>query len=149
MFGPGFSAFEPNSNYVRVYTPKLTWGPAEWRRMVYMNKVRREHDAVFGEFDAPDAGQVCPKRNRSTTPIQALNLLNSSFLMQQSDLLAKRVEREARADTQDQIRRAFQITLGRGPGFEEATAGAKLVKEYGLASLCRALYNSNEFLFIP
>ncbi len=90
MFGPGFSAFEPNGNYVRVYKPKETWGPPEWRRMVYMTKVRREHDAVFGAFDAPDAGQVCPKRSRSTTPIQALNMLNSSFMVQQGNLLAVR-----------------------------------------------------------
>ena len=114
-----------------------------------MIKVRREQDAVFGAFDAPDAGQVCPKRNRSTTPLQALGLLNSSFLVQQSNLLARRVERESSPDAKDRIRRAFQITLGRGPSAEEASAGANLIQQNGLQSLCRALYNSNEFLFIP
>ena len=143
------AAFEPNDNYVRVYTPKETWGPADWRRMVYMNKVRREQDAVFGAFDAPDAGQVCPRRSRSTTPLQALNLLNSSFLVQQSDLLAKRVERESRPEIADHVRRAFLITLGRGPRADEAAAGEKLVQQHGLPSLCRALFNANEFLFIP
>jgi hypothetical protein len=117
--------------------------------MVYMNKVRREQDAVFGAFDAPDAGQVCPKRNRSTTPLQALGLLNSNFLVQQSDLLAKRVEREAPRDAEGRIRLAFRITLGRAPNTEEAAAGEKLVTQYGLKSLCRALYNSNEFVSLP
>jgi len=149
MYGPGFSAFEPNSNYVRVYKPKETWSPADWRRMVYMTKVRREQDAVFGAFDAPDAGQVCPKRSRSTTPLQALNLLNSSFLIQQSALLAKRVERESGPNAEDRIRRAFQITVGRDPSGEEVSGGATLVHQHGLKSLCRALYNSNEFLFLP
>ena len=149
MYGKGFSCFEPNDNYVRVYTPKETWGPADWRRMVYMSKVRREQDGVFGAFDAPDAGQVCPRRSRSTTPLQALNLLNSSFLVQQSDLLAKRVERESRPEISDHVRRAFLITLGRGPRADEVAAGEKLVQQHGLSSLCRALFNTNEFLFIP
>jgi hypothetical protein len=149
LYGPGFSAFEPNNNYVRVYNPRENWGPAEWRRMVYMNKVRREPDGVFGAFDAPDAGQACPRRARSTTPLQALNLLNSSFLIQQSDLLAKRAERESKPDTSDQICRAFLLTLGRPPRADEAVAGEQLVRQYGLPALCRALFNANEFLFIP
>ena len=86
--------------------PKKRGARRDWRRMVYMNKVRREQDGVFGAFDAPDAGQVCPRRSRSTTPLQALNLLNSSFLVQQSELLAKRVERESRPEIPDRTRRA-------------------------------------------
>jgi len=39
--------------------------------MVYALKVRMVPDGVFGAFDCPDAGQVCPKRSRSTTPIEA------------------------------------------------------------------------------
>src|SRR3954469_22056659 len=71
MGGPGFSPFKPTQHHVRVYVPKDREGPEDWRRMVYMTKVRMEHDAVFGVFDDPDAGLVCPKRSRSTTPIQA------------------------------------------------------------------------------
>jgi hypothetical protein len=35
MGGPGFDLFEPNTNYVKVYTPKKDFGPAEFRRMIY------------------------------------------------------------------------------------------------------------------
>jgi hypothetical protein len=149
MYGPGFSAFEPNKNYVRVYKPKETWGPADFRRMVYMIKVRREPDGVFGAFDSPDAGQVCPRRSRSTTPLQALNLLNSNFLVQQSALLAQRVSAEAKPDVGSRIDRAFLLTIGRRPSAEETSAGVQLVEQHGLESLCRALYNANEFLFLP
>ena len=85
--------------------------------MVYMNKVRREQDGVFGAFDAPDAGQVCPRRSRSTTALQALNLLNSTLpRCSNPKLLAERVERESRAAVRtDRIRRAFLLTLGRKP----------------------------------
>ena len=62
MYGPGYSVFEPNANYVRVYEPKSRFSRAEWRRMVYMFKVRMEQDAVFGAFDCPDAGQPSPRR---------------------------------------------------------------------------------------
>src|SRR6202044_3946520 len=79
MGGPGFSAFEPNANYVRVYNPKERFGSADFRRMVYMFKVRMEQDAVFGAFDCPDAGLVAPRRTQSTTAVQALGLFNSRF----------------------------------------------------------------------
>src|SRR5688500_9981794 len=48
MGGPGFSVFESNDNYVRVYNDKEKFGPAEWRRMIYMTKVRMQQDATFG-----------------------------------------------------------------------------------------------------
>ena len=90
---------------VRHYHPKQDFGPEDWRRMIYMTKVRQERDAVFGVFDCPDASQVMPKRSRSTTPLQALNLLNSRFVKQQAEFLAERLETEADS-TADQIRRA-------------------------------------------
>ena len=72
MGGPGFDVFEPNTNYVKVYTPKQTFGPAEWRRMVYQEKPRMRQDATFGEFDCPDSSQPMARRNVSTTALQAL-----------------------------------------------------------------------------
>jgi hypothetical protein len=146
MGGPGFSVFKPNDNYVRVYEPKDEWGPAEWRRMIYMYKVRREQDPVFGAFDVPDAGQVCPKRGRSTTAIQALNLFNSPFVWQQAERMAARLGRET---PDDPIRRAFRLALSRDPAAVESAAAAAVVREHGLATFCRALLNTNEFLFLP
>ena len=58
--------------------------------MVYMTKVRLEKDSVFGVFDCPDGSSVMPKRSRSNTPLQALNLFNSNFVMQQASLLEMR-----------------------------------------------------------
>ncbi len=149
MHGPGYSAFLPNDNYVRVYEPKETWGPPEWRRMVYMLKVRMDNDAVFGAFDCPDAGQPAPRRTESTTPLQALNLLHSSFVLQQADLFAQRVKREASPEVSSQVNLAFVLALGREPTAEEAAAGVALVEQHGLVELCRVLFNANEFLFVP
>ena len=98
MGGPGFDLFEPNTNYVKVYNPKKDFGPAEWRRMIYQSKWRMQLDDVFGAFDCPDAGQIAPKRTTSTTALQALNLLNSRFMLQQAKFFAERLEREAKDD---------------------------------------------------
>src|SRR5262249_58087910 len=57
MGGPGWSAFEPNDNYVRVYHPKKEFGPAEWRRMIYMTQVRMQREGEVGAFVWPAAGQ--------------------------------------------------------------------------------------------
>ncbi|MBI1370820.1 MAG: DUF1553 domain-containing protein [Planctomycetes bacterium] len=149
MGGPGFGLFEPNANYVRNYEPKTEWGPAEFRRMIYAEKVRMEGAPVFGAFDCPDAGQSQPKRPRSTTAIQSLNLFNSSFTMTVAADLAQRVEKEAGPDTQRQIDRAFMLVLERKPTDAERAAVDPLVSEHGLTELARVLFNTNEFLFIP
>ena len=146
--GPGFSVFEPDDNYVRVYTPSQELDPDTWRRMIYMTKVRMERGAVFGMFDTPDAGQVCPKRARSTTALQALNLLNSPFVMQQAREFAARLERESVDDRDLQVRRAFQLAFGREPEPQESAGALALYAEHGLPALCRALFNANEFAFV-
>lgn len=149
MGGPGFSVFAPNFNYVRVYDPKQEFGPAEWRRAVYMTKVRIAQDATFGAFDCPDAGQSQPRRARSTTAIQALSLFNSGFVVQQSELLAARLKKEAGDDPGRQVHRAFELAYQREPAAEELKVCQSLVVENGLSLLCRVLLNTNEFLFVP
>jgi hypothetical protein len=148
MGGPGYEVFEPNTNYVKVYTPKQQFGPAEWRRMVYQNKPRLRDDATFGAFDCPDASQAMPRRNTSTTALQALNLLNGPFVVEQAGLFAKRLERDAPGDRDAQIRRAFWLAFGREPEQDERPAAESLVNDHGLAALCRALFNANEFLYL-
>ena len=111
--------------------------------------MRREREAVFGAFDCPDAGQSTARRRESTTPIQALNLFNSRFTLDQSDAFATRVKAEAGDDITKQIRRAYQLALSRGPNSAELADAKPVVTAHGLPTLCRALFNSNEFLFVP
>ena len=149
MGGPGFSGFEVQPENVRHYFPKKNYGPADWRRMIYMTKVRQELDSVFGLFDCPDGNQVMPKRSRSTTPLQALNLFNSKFVLQQAEMFAKRLEREAAKDVPRQVKQAFLHCFGREPTELESTDSVAFVRQHGLASFCRALSNTNEFILIP
>jgi hypothetical protein len=148
MGGPGFDLFEPNTNYVKVYNPKKEFGPAEWRRMIYQSKPRMQLDDTFGQFDCPDAGQIAPKRSSSTTALQALNLLNSRFLVQQAGIFANRLQREAGDDAAAQARQGFRLAFGRTPTAEEKIAAVTLIRQHGLAAFCRALFNANEFLYV-
>jgi len=68
--------------------------------------------------------------------------------MQQAELFAKRVQREAGDDVAVQVNRAFRLAFGREASGEERDAGERLVKEHGLTALTRALFNANEFLFV-
>jgi len=89
-----------------------------------------------------------PKRSRSTTPLQALNLLNSTFLMQQAGLLAERLAKTS-TDPREQVRLAWQLCFQRPPQQAEIEDALAFIQAEGPAQFCRALLNANEFVFIP
>ena len=146
--GPGFSAFEVEMENVRHYFPKTSFGPVDWRRMIYMTRVRQERESVFGVFDCPDFSQVVPKRSRSTTPLQALNLLNSEFVMQQADLMIERLNDEAQSP-QEKVRLAYELCFSRPAEPAEMDAALAFIEQTDWQQFARAILNSNEFVFIP
>ncbi len=146
--GPGYEVFLPDASNVKVYEPKPQLGPAEWRRMVYQNKPRMRTDPTFGVFDCPDASQSVARRNISTTALQSLNLLNSQFMLQQSQLFAQRLAAEHPGDVDAQIARAFQLAFTRNADAKELAAARQVVTEQGLVQLCRAIFNANEFVYV-
>ncbi len=146
--GRGFNLFNQRGG-LSGFTPIESFTGEGLRRMIYAHKVRRERDAVFGSFDCPDAGQSTARRIESTTPIQALNLLNSRFTIEQADAFEKRVQADMGDDVIEQIHHTYWIALNRKPSSDEVADAEPIVREHGLATLCRALFNSNEFLFLP
>lgn len=148
MGGRGFSLFKQRGG-LTGFTPIESFSGDGLRRMIYAHKVRRERDAVFGAFDCPDAGQSTARRIESTTPIQSLNLFNSRFTIEQSDAFAARAKAEVGDNVVQQIRRVYQIALNRDPETDEIADAEPVVRAHGLATLCRVLFNSNEFLFLP
>lgn len=148
MGGPGFSLMDIVEENVMHYFAKDKFTPAEFRRMVYQFRIRQTTDSVFSSFDCPDGGTVMPKRSRSNTPLQALNLFNSSFVLQQADILAQRLRAEAGESPETQVDRAFALFYSRPPDEWERRASATFIRDHGLAAFCRALYNTSEFLFV-
>ncbi len=124
-------------------------GAETWRRMIYQERMRRVDDGMFTAFDFPDCGQVRAKRPVSTTPLQALNLMNSDFVIEQSKLIADRAAKDADGDASEAIERCFELLLGRVPDDQERRTCRALAKQDNLSLVCRALINSNEFAFLP
>jgi hypothetical protein len=142
----------------RIHNKKKTYaqwevlnnhGPETWRRLLYQERMRRVDDGIFTAFDFPDCGQVRAKRPVSTTPLQALNLMNSDFVMEQSQRIADRAKKDTGDDESRSVDRCFELLLGRTPDNQERRACIALAKENDLSLVCRALINSNEFAFLP
>jgi hypothetical protein len=124
-------------------------GSDTWRRMLYQERMRRVDDQIFTAFDFPDCGQVRAKRPVSTTPLQALNLMNSDFVMEQSKLIADRARLDAKDDVIKSIDRCFELLLCRQPDEQERQDCLALAKANDLSLVCRAIINSNEYAFLP
>ena len=111
--------------------------------------MRRVDDRMFTAFDFPDCGQVRAKRPVSTTPLQALNLMNSDFVIDQTNRIAERAMKDAGEGLGKAVDRCFELLLGRTPDDTERESCLALAKDESLALVCRALINSNEFAFMP
>ena len=116
--------------------------------MIYQERMRRVDDHLFSAFDFPDWGQVRGKRPVSTTPLQALNLLNSKFITEQTSMIANKCIAETN-DMSSAIRMCFELLLNRQPQTDELKLSLKVAETEGLNFVCRAVINSNEFAFIP
>ena len=153
MGGPGFNFFRSRGG-LTGFPPVTKFSASQMRRMIYAHKIRMEKVPIFGAFDCPDAGQTTPRRTRSTTAIQALNLFNSPFVIDRAKAFAARVRAENGIDAEtDAIDRlvtsAFELSLARPPSVSELRESAAVVRAHDLETLCRVLFNSNEFLFLP
>lgn len=147
MGGPGYVDVDyKDINGTTYYVPKQKEPPECFRRTVYRFNPRCERVSMLDVLDCPDPSATAPKRAMTTTPLQALSLLNSSFVFQMSDAL---VDRQGNRESLDRsIQSMFQGVLLRDPDAEELAQARGLVDKHGLKSLARALFNSNEFLVL-
>lgn len=143
----------------RIHNEKKTYaqwqvvdnhGDHTWRRMLYQERMRRVDDQMFTAFDFPDCGQVRAKRPVSTTPLQALNLMNSDFVVEQSKFIAERAKKDSEGrGLKAAVRRSFALILTRQPDAAELNAAVEIAEQQGLHVVCRGLINANEFAFLP
>ena len=122
-------------------------GSASRRRSVYRFIFRTLPDPFYEALDCPDASQFTPVRAASVTALQALALLNDKFTVRYAEHFAERLEREAQSP-EDQMRRAYELALGRPATDSEAKRVADYAQKHGLANACRLFFNCNEFLFV-
>ncbi|MBI4902703.1 MAG: DUF1553 domain-containing protein [Acidobacteria bacterium] len=147
MGGPGFHLFRYTVDNVATYYPLEKFAADTFRRSVYQTAARSVRSEMLGQYDCPDSSLPEPRRIITTTPLQALALLNNTFILDQAGYFAQRLEREA-ASPAVQVERAFQLAFGRPPEPNESAAALSLIRDHGLAAFCRALLNANEFVYV-
>ncbi|TLD70196.1 DUF1553 domain-containing protein [Phragmitibacter flavus] len=152
MGGPGFRLYDYKNDNVSTYVPREVVGPETYRRAVYHQNARASVVDVLSEFDFPDTAFAAPKRANTTTPMQALVMMNHSFAMDMAKAFAERVKAEFGGDdggdVEGQIRGAFAVCFQREPRDDEISAARELWQEHGAVALCRALLNTNELIYL-
>jgi len=146
--GPGFRDFRTfnfNSQFYEMIDPV---GYDVHRRTLYRTWVRSGRSDFLDAFDCPDPSTTAPRRAVTTTPLQALAMLNNSFTLRMADRLALRVEAEVGKDPNQQAEHACALAWGRKPMDSERQVSREFLSEHGLSALCRLLLNSNEFLYV-
>jgi len=87
----------------------------EFRRSVYVMQKRSQLPQALSVFDQPAMEPNCEIRNCSTVAPQSLLMMNSAFIIQQSEKLAQRVIAQAGDDRAQQARLAWQACFSAMP----------------------------------
>jgi len=148
MGGPGFRPFTMTEFNAAFYTPMDRPEPEFNRRTVYRINVNSGKDPLLDSFDCPDPSVKTPRRGVTTTPLQALELMNNSFVQRQANHLAERAMKTAGNDVNAAIRMCYLLALGRVPTAGETDRAVMVINERGLTNVCWALLNSTEFIYV-
>lgn len=123
------------------------------RRSVYLVTQRLFRNSFLGLFDAPDRSSSTSSRGSSSSPPQALYLMNSPFMQTQSRALAERTGVN-RPDS-ERIDQLFRLAYGRLPSADERLAVSGFLSIYRdqsdedpFIAVSRSVLTSNEFFFV-
>ena len=89
--------------------------PSKPRRTVYTRWLRNSRDALLDVFDPPDAYTSTPQRNITTTPSQALLLINGQYTLQRAQALAARISSSRSTDETTAVTEAYRRAFAREP----------------------------------
>ena len=134
------------------------------RRSVYLLMLRNSMPPELTPFNLPDAIQVAGKRDASTLATQALYLLNSAFIVEQSRRFAATLQATNDED-EARIHQAYRQAFARDPKASEIKEGIDFLREADLmlassasdgsknlssawAAYCQVLLASNELRYV-
>jgi hypothetical protein len=161
---PGPHPFPPeNEWHYTQHKPFVAVYPNK-HRSVYLMQQRIKKNPFLELFDGADANATVGERPVSTTPLQALFLMNDPFAHEEADRFAVRVAM-AFADESRRIDFAYRLSLGRPATSDEMRMAIDFLRQCqadlretqvpadqqpraALASFCRVLLSSNEFMFV-
>jgi len=134
------------------------------RRSIYISVRRNFLSPMMLVFDTPVPSQSVGRRNISNVPAQALTLMNDPFVIQQSQLWAKRLLEHESESAERRIEAMYESAFARLPtkqevdvaiGFLQSQAEAAglpadrwQTEERLWSDLCHVLINSKEFIFL-
>jgi len=133
-------------------------------RSVYLMVQRNRRHPFLALFDAADPNLSVGERQPTTTPTQALYLMNAPFVHAQADALAKRIL-AVPGDDAARVRLAFETAHGRVPDDATTAAAVAFLTAYrttaadrgvkpdalaatAWAALGRVLLTANAFLYV-
>lgn len=125
------------------------------RRTLYCTVHRRELSTTFQIHDFPDPNQHSPQRFSTNTALQGLYALNGPLLVEQSQALVSRLQREHSDDEAAQINRAYWLLFSRSPTATEQKLGLEYLSDSAgeeranrWKQYTHVLLASNEILFL-
>lgn len=138
---------------------QLLYKPSQWqitsdvrehdRRSIYLIAKRNLRLPFMENLDAPTLQISCARRDASTHAPQALELLNGGLSNSLAQALTARLKAEAGDDPERIVDRAFRWSLGRPPSSRERQRSLEFLREAPLSEFALAMFNLNEFLYVP
>ncbi|WP_164100814.1 PSD1 and planctomycete cytochrome C domain-containing protein [Candidatus Laterigemmans baculatus] len=121
------------------------------RRSLYVKFYRNNPDTFLQLFDVANGLKSVAERNRTTTPIQSLMMLNGDWTLTRAKKMAERLQEHA-GSPHEMLKTAFRLSWGREPTPSELEQSLAFVGESlpedRVVDLCHVLLNSNEFLYV-
>ncbi|MCA9081689.1 MAG: DUF1553 domain-containing protein, partial [Planctomycetaceae bacterium] len=114
------------------------------RRSVYTKVMRNRPDPLLSVLDFPDRMRSVGDRNITTTPTQALLLINSDLAIKRAQALSRRISNDLVGSTESRLRLAYDLLFSREPEpqelevlmkYMESTAGQDVTDKVKLANI--------------
>ena len=116
-------------------------------RTVYGRVSRGRLNTVLALYDFPDPTMSAPQRDLTTSPLQQLFVMNSSFMKDRATDLVKLVD--PAPDNAAKIRDMYHRALDREPTAKELDLALSYLSKGSLTEYAQALLATNEVIFWP
>jgi hypothetical protein len=137
MGGHGDKSYQPPNIWEPVgYSDSNTrfylqdHGSALYRRSIYAFLKRTAPPPFMSNFDAPNREQFCSRRERSNTPLQALQLMNDTQHFEAARGFAEQILRAGGKTAAERIDYAYRRALARSPKTEELAVVERALATY-------------------